>query len=80
MISLLPHNLIKETNIELFEQYMKRECYLYMTCDEKRTFLLQYLNNQKYIIYGHVRKFFLPSNIFWTLNLLDLDLNFIDKL
>ena len=80
MISLLPHNLSKETNIELFEQYMNRECYLYMTCDEKRTFFLQYLNNQKYIIYGHVRKFLAPSNIFWTLNLLDLALNFIDKL
>ena len=38
LYTTLPHNLIKEKLTDLFEQILKRDGSLYLTCSEKRAF------------------------------------------
>ena len=74
----LPHKLIKEKLTELIEQTFNREGPLYLACNDKMPFLL--LNNLNDIHCGHVRNCVMLSIIFWTMYLLFLARNYIDKL
>ena len=78
LYTTLPHNLIKEKLTELIEQTFNREGSLYLACNDRSAFLLQ--NNLNDINCGHVRKCVMRSIIFWTIYLLDLARNYIDKL
>ena len=78
LYTTLPYNLIKEKLTELIEQSFNREGSLYLACNDKMPFLLQ--NNLNDINCCHVRKCVMRSIIFWTINLLDLARNYIDKL
>ena len=78
LYTTLPHNLIKVKLTELIEQTFNREGSLYLACNDKMPFLLQ--NNLNDINCGHVRECVMRSIIFWTIYLLDLARNYIDKL
>ena len=78
LYTTLPHNLIKEKLTELIEETFNREGLLYLACNDKNAFLI--LNNLNDINCGHVRKCVMRSIIFWTIYLLDLARNYIDKL
>ena len=84
MISLLfisatlLHNPIKGKLMELIEHTFNREGSLYLSFNDNHVFLL--LNNLIDMRCGHVRKCVMLSIVFWTIYLLDLARNFIDKL
>ena len=78
LYTTLPHNPIKEKLTELIEQTFNREAHFILLVMIKMPFLLQ--NNLNDINGGHVSKCVKHSIILWTIYLLDLARNYIDKL
>ena len=74
----LPHHLIKDKLIDLINRTFIRENTQYLACNEECAFF----TSDVYIITIYVRfkKSVMPLFIFWIIFLLDLELNFIDKL
>ena len=64
--------------IDLIEQVFSREKALCLACDGQRTFFVPICTG--IIIYGLVEKFVGPLFVFWITFLLDLKLDFADKL
>ena len=78
LCTTLPHHLIKDKFFYLINRSFIRENTQYLACNEECAFsLLMYII---ITIYGHVKKSVMPLFIFWIIFLLDLELNFIDKL
>ena len=78
LYTTLPHHLIKDKLIDLINRMFIRENTQYLACNEECAFsLLMYII---ITIYGRVKKSVIPLFIFWIIFLLDLELNFIDKL
>ena len=78
LYTTLPHHLIKDKLIDLINRTFIRENTQYLACNEECAFsLLMYII---ITIYGRVKKSVMPLFIFWIIFLLDLELNFIDKL
>ena len=74
----LPNNLIKDKLVDFIERIFQREGSLYIACNDRHAFSpLMHLN---IIIYGLVRKCVKLSPFCWIIFILDLDLNYIDKL
>ena len=78
LYTILPHHLIKDKLIDLTEQTFSRQHILYLACNEECTFSL--LMSTKIINCGLTKKFVKHLFISWIMILLDLELNFIDKL
>ena len=64
--------------MDLIERLFHREGSLYIACNDKNAFL--HLMQSEIIIYGLVRKFVKLSPFSYTKIILDLALNYIDKL
>ena len=79
LYTTLPHHLIKDKLIDLINRTFIRENTQYLACNEECAFsLLMYII---ITIYGRVKsKSVMLLFIFWIIFLLDLELNFIDKL
>ena len=78
LYTTLPHHLIKDKLINLINRTFIRENTQHLACNEEVLFsLLMYII---ITIYGLVKKSVMPLFIFWIIFLLDLELNFIDKL
>ena len=75
---MLPHHLIKDKLIDLIEHTFSREKALHLVCNDQSASFTS--DVYKIIIYGLVKKFVMPLFIFWIIFLLDLELNFTDKL
>ena len=76
----LPHHLIKDKLIDLINRTFIRENTQYLACNEECVFFFSPLMYTKITIYGRVKKSVVPLFIFWIIFVLDLELNFIDKL
>ena len=78
LYTTLSDHLINDKLIDLINLTFIRENTQYLACNEECAFsLLMYII---ITIYGHVKKSVMPLFIFWIIFLLDLELNFIDKL
>ena len=79
LYTTLPHHLIKDKLIDLINRTFIRENTQYLACNEECAFfsLLMYII---ITIYGRVKNSVMPLFMFWIIFLLDLELNFIDKL
>ena len=78
LYTTLPHHLIKDELIDLINRTFIRENTQYWLAMKNVLFsLLLYII---ITIYGRVKKSVMPLFIFWIIFLLDLELNFIDKL
>ena len=73
-----PHTLIKEKLTKLIEHILTERAHFIWLVMKKAH--LSYLNKLKDLECGHVRKFLTISIIFWTIYLLDLAQNCINKL
>ena len=78
LYTTLPHYLIKDKLIDLINQTFIRENTQYLACNEECAFSL--LMYTIITIYDRVKKSVMTLFIFWIILLLDLELNFIDKL
>ena len=78
LYTTLPHHLIKDKHIDLINRTFIRENTQYLACNEECTFFTSDVYNNHN--YGRVKKSVMPLFIFWIIFLLDLELNFIDKL
>ena len=78
LYTTLPHHLIKDKLIDLINQTFIRENTQYLACNEECAFFTS--DVIIITIYGRVKKSVMPLFIFWITVLLDLELNFIDKL
>ena len=75
---MLLHHIIKYKLIDLIERPFSQEHALYLACNEERVFPL--LMSTQIINYGLAKTFVKHLFIFWIIFLLDLELNFIDRL
>ena len=64
--------------MDLTERIFKREGFLCIACNDRHA--VSPLMQLEIIIYGLVRKCVKLSSFSWTTFILDLDLNYIDKL
>ena len=81
LYTTLPHHLIKDILIDLINRTFIREIPNIWLATKNMLFsLLMYIHFVIITIYGHVKKSVMPLFIFWIIFLLDLELNFIDKL
>ena len=81
LYTTLPHHLIKDKLIDLINRTFIREIPNIWLATKNMLFsLLMYIHFVIITIYGHVKKSVMPLFIFWIIFLLDLELNFIDKL
>ena len=79
MASSLSHYLTKEKLSVLIEQTLNRDDSFYLVLNEKRAFFT-YLNLDD-MMCCHVRKYVMPSIIFWTIYLLqEMARNDVDNL
>ena len=70
--------LIKDKLIDLINRTFIRENTQYLACNKECAFFISDVYN--ITIFGRVKKSVMPLFIFWITFLLDLELNFIDKL
>ena len=75
---MLPHRLIKDKLIDLINRTFIRENTQYLSCNKECAFSL--LMYTIITIYGRVKKSVMSLFNVWIIFLLDLELNFIDKL
>ena len=75
LYTTLPHNLIKDKLVDLIERTFQREGSLYIACNDRNAFF-----TSDAVRNGLVRKCVKLSPFSWTIFLLDLALNYIDKL
>ena len=78
LYTTLTHHLIKDKLIDLINRTFIRENTQYLACNEECAFSTSVCII--ITIYGRVKKSVIPLFIFWITFLLDLELNFIDKL
>ena len=78
LYNTLPHNPIKDKLVDLIERIFQREGSLYIECNDRHAF--SPLMQLEIIIYGLVRKCMKLSTFSETIFMLDLNLNYIDKL
>ena len=78
LYTTLPHHFVKYKLIDLIEHMFSREKALYLACNDQRAFVTS--DMYKNCNLWTCQKFVRPLFIFWIISLLDLELNFTDKL
>ena len=80
LYTTLPHNLIKETLLDLIERtFSEKDGKLYLTCSDKKAFSLRHTIIEEVTI-GLVRMYVTPYRFSWTIFILGLALSYTEKL